>query len=615
MLDTQKALLDYLNSLAQVIENVRTAELDINGEPAQTQAFAQAVAERELLVPVVGAFSAGKSSLLNAIIGSSILPMDIKPETAIPTELRHDAQERLEALFADGRTERFGIEQLPALQERAEELQLLRLYINRPALKGLAPLVLVDMPGFNSPLDAHNKAIAHYIGEGAHYLFVVSVEEGSLHKQILRNMDEVTLMGRNFSVCVNKADLKPVADVQGICDYISEQLEDEGFPATVCAVSKNDISSVNAMLGSFNPEALFGSIFQPELLQQNFAIESTLCTALDGLNSDKESNEQKIAEIEDALRALEKEREQQTQANSAGNLERIVDEVLRSVHTRLAGSVDEMARAALRSQDEMTRIISDEVRSGLTVGLKRATDSMSAHMVNEFSQHVSGSLRPELHLTQSNWTDSLLQTLQTQLLPGLLSAIGGQAGGAASALLTTVPGLAAARLIPNPIVQVVVTILPSLLGALFGRISEGQKLEQAKDAIRTQVLPDVERGLRPEISSFLLQAQEEIVRAVSDAFDQQIKAQKDILEKINQQAESGNLEARIRVLEEALAADSTPSGHPVHAHLARHSTAIWPPVPRPSGRAVGAQRRRGCIVSLRCPVSSISSSVCASIRP
>jgi len=563
MLDTQKTLLGYLNSLAQVIENVRTAELDISGEPAQTQAFAQAVAERELLVPVVGAFSAGKSSLLNAIIGSGILPMDIKPETAIPTELRHDTQERLEALFADGRTERFGIEQLPALQERAEELQLLRLYINRPALKGLAPLVLVDMPGFNSPLDAHNKAIAHYIGEGAHYLFVVSVEEGSLHKQILRNMDEVTLMGRNFSVCVNKADLKPVADVQGICDYISEQLEDEGFPATVCAVSKNDISSVNAMLGSFNPEELFGSIFQPELLQQNLAIENTLGTALDGLNSDKASNEQKIAEIEDALRALEQEREQQTQANNAGNLERIVDEVLRSVHTRLAGSVDEMARAALRSQDEMTRIISDEVRSGLTVGLKRATDSMSAHMVNEFSQHVSGSLRPELHLTQNNWTDSLLQTLQTQLLPGLLSAIGGQAGGAASALLTTLPGLAAARLIPNPIVQVVVTILPSLLGALFGRISEGQKLEQAKDAIRTQVLPDVERGLRPEISSILLQAQEEIVRAVSDAFDQQIKAQKDILEKINQQAESGNLEARIRVLEEAL----TEVRALAHAHL------------------------------------------------
>ena len=59
-------------------------------------------AERELLVPVVGAFSAGKSSLLNAIMGSSILPMDIKPETAIPTELRHDTHERIEAFLPMG---------------------------------------------------------------------------------------------------------------------------------------------------------------------------------------------------------------------------------------------------------------------------------------------------------------------------------------------------------------------------------------------------------------------------------------------------------------------------------------------------------------------------------
>lgn len=62
-------------------------------------------------------------------------------------------------------------------------------------------------------------------------------------------------------------------------------------------------------------------------------------------------------------------------------------------------------------------------------------------------------------------------------------------------------------------------------------------------------------------------------------------------------------------------ADSTPSGHPVHDYPAGHSTHIRPSVPRPSGRAVGAQRRRFCIVSLRRPAPSISSSACASIRP
>ena len=61
---------------------------------------------------------------------------------------------------------------------------------------------------------------------------------------------------------------------------------------------------------------------------------------------------------------------------------------LRAVRNRLAGSVDMLAQAALRSQDEMTRIISNEVRSCLTSGLKSATNSMSARMVAEFSQHV-----------------------------------------------------------------------------------------------------------------------------------------------------------------------------------------------------------------------------------
>ncbi len=70
-----------------------------------------------------------------------------------------------------------------------------------------------------------------------------------------------------------------------------------------------------------------------------------------------------------------------------------------------------------------------------------------------------------------------------------------------------------------------------------------------------------------------------------------------------------------KIVEGDYAADSTPSGHPVRSHLARHSRAIWPPVPRPSGRAVGAQRRRGGIVSPGWLASSISASVCALIHP
>ena len=185
-----------------------------------------------------------------------------------------------------------------------------------------------------------------------------------------------------------------------------------------------------------------------------------------------------------------------------------------------------MARAALRSRDEMTRIISDEVRSGLTVGLKRATDSMSAHMVNEFSQHVSGSLRPELHLTQNNWTDSLLQTLQAQLLPGLLSAIGGQAGGAASGLLTTaMSSMAAARLIPNPILRSWLPSCPVCSARFSVALARGKSWSRPRTLFAHRYCQMWARPA-PRNQQLPARAQEEIVRAVSDAFDQQIKAQK-----------------------------------------------------------------------------------------
>ncbi|MDX3997967.1 hypothetical protein QYP02_33710 [Pseudomonas aeruginosa] len=57
----------------------------------------------------------------------------------------------------------------------------------------------------------------------------------------------------------------------------------------------------------------------------------------------------------------------------------------------------------------------------------------------------------------------------------------------------------------------------------------------------------------------------------------------------------------------------------LQVRIPRHSdtqpTLIRTPVPRSFGQAVGAQRRRGGIVSLRCPASSISASVCALIHP
>lgn len=527
MRKTQQNFLNYLSAVERALQNSQATGLELNIDLKPVKELEASIRNKELLVPVVGAFSAGKSSLLNAILGKEALPVAITPETAIPTELHHDSRERLQALFTDGRTEEFRVEDLPQLQARAKELDCVRLYLDSPALDALAPLVLVDMPGFNSPLDAHNKAIARYIGEGAHYLFVVSVEEGTLHSSTLGRIDEIACVGRSFSVCINKADLRPASDVEAIRAHIAQRLEDEGFDAKVCAVSQADASSVQSMLSDIDPEALFVGLFQPALQQEHRALSDVLKTALGGLQRDKADNEKHLKEMAEALRLLQQEQHQKTQDLRGTDLQAHTDDILRSVRNRLELSIDSMAQAAMRgSQDELGRIVSDEVRSGLIEGARRATDSMSSQMVSDFSTRAASILRPEVRLSQ-DWTDGLLEKLQSQLLPALLSSWGSSAPKGRSSALGAASVIG--TLVPHPILKVVLTALPLLLDTLFGRVSEGQKLEKVKDALRSQALPRIEQQLRPEIGLFLDQAHQHTLKLVADSFEEQIKQQKEAL--------------------------------------------------------------------------------------
>ena len=551
MRKAQQNFLNYLGAVEHVIQNSLPPELQSSIDLQPVKQLEASIRGKELLVPVVGAFSAGKSALLNAVLGKGVLSVAITPETAIPTELRHDVRERLQALFSDGRTEEFRVEEFPQLQARAKELDCVRLYLDSPALVALTPLVLVDMPGFNSPLDAHNKAIARYIGEGAHYLFVVSVEEGTLHSSTLSRIDEIAQMGRSFSVCVNKADLRTTADVDAIRTHIVQRLEDEGLDAKVCAVSQTSAVSVQDMLSDIDPETLFASLFQPALQHQHYSLDGVLKTKLEGLQRDKAGNDRVLEEMAEALRTLEQEQRQKTQALHGSDLESHTDNILRHVRRRLDHAIDSMAQAVLcGGQDELSRIVSDEVRSGLIEGARQVTDRMSSQMVGDFTLRAASILRPEVRLSQ-DWTDGLLQKLQSELLPALLSYWESSASKGGNVHSGTLLGGASVigTFIPHPILRVVLTVLPLMLGGLFGKVSEGQKLEKIKDALRNQVLPDIERRLCPEISIFLQVAQQQALKSVADAFEGQLNQQKEALFQATKEMAAGGKDVLIATIE------------------------------------------------------------------
>jgi GTP-binding protein EngB required for normal cell division len=251
----------------------------------------------ELLVPVVGSFSAGKSSMLNSFIGRQVLPVGIRPETELAAELHFASDEHIEAIALDGSMQRFALDAFDQIWERAPDFRFLRVYIDSPALQRIEPLVLVDMPGFGSAAVSHNKAIGNYLSRGAHFIAAVSVEEGNITRSTESQLQDIVEMQRDISVVLTKANLKPESEVGDIAAYVAEQVNDLTGGAQPVHVIGSDAAAFERALAAIAPEQLFAKLFSSRLKALHFNLLENVNIALASLWRSADENQQALDEL------------------------------------------------------------------------------------------------------------------------------------------------------------------------------------------------------------------------------------------------------------------------------------------------------------------------------
>lgn len=523
LIDRLKKLHELVGASGGVARQVLGKEFDAHLQ--RIQGTLDQIAAQELIVPVVGSFSAGKSSLINALIGEQLLPVAITPETALPTELRFADEEWLHAVRNDGKEERYLVSDLRAVQERAAEYALIRLYLNRQRLRELEPLILVDMPGFNSPLDQHNKAIDQYLARGAHYLFVMSVEEGALHMQAVERMEEVATLNRHFSVAVNKVDLRPASDVSRIVDYVQGQLEDRQLAATVTAVSQSKTQDVQQVLKGLDAEGLFEHVTGAAVEEVVLRLSDALATAERAFQRSLEDNAEELAQLQTALDEVKAERDvklcKARDADPTATTDAVLAEVAQAVSTSAAG----LATRYLRAPDDFQRLLSEIVRGTLLRALMFHTDNISAQALQDFSQR-HGCLQGIQIQLGDDWMEIIGSKLQ-DILPMLLSE------GTMSIVRSSAKALGVAarvgKVAPNPIVSIALQALPLALN-LMTLNAKTRQAEQAQEAIRHQVVPAICAELRAPVDTLLLEFHATALQALSDTLNATLEDQKSALQ-------------------------------------------------------------------------------------
>ncbi|MDR5729397.1 MAG: dynamin family protein [Terriglobia bacterium] len=216
-------------TLLQTIEAVITRHGLVEFR-SRIASLASRLEDNNLEVALFGRVSSGKSSLLNALLGTDILPVGVNPITAVPTRLRHGTALRAEITYASGHIEEVSIDEFRNLVSEGgnpgNQRNVVRAVVEIPSLRLSQGIVLVDTPGLGSLARRGAAETMSYLP--ACDLAILLIDAGaSMNDEDIGTLRLLYEGGIPAIVLLSKADLLASADLARVTGYIEAQVENE----------------------------------------------------------------------------------------------------------------------------------------------------------------------------------------------------------------------------------------------------------------------------------------------------------------------------------------------------------------------------------------------------
>jgi GTP-binding protein EngB required for normal cell division len=228
--------MELLRSLEQIVTRNGLVEFR-----PRIDALASRLEDDSFEVALFGRVSCGKSSLLNAILGTAVLPVGVIPITAVPTKLRYGATLRAAASYADGRSSALSIEQLSQLvteQGNPGNLKnVVRAVVEVPSQRLKSGILLVDTPGLGSLARRGAAETLAYLPSCD--LGLLLIDAGApLNEEDIGTLRLLYAAGIPALVLLSKSDLLRHDDLRQAASYIHEHVQSElGLDLAVHPVS------------------------------------------------------------------------------------------------------------------------------------------------------------------------------------------------------------------------------------------------------------------------------------------------------------------------------------------------------------------------------------------
>lgn len=460
-------------------------------------------------LPLIGAFSAGKSSLINSLLQDNLLSVAIDPETSLPTEIRYAPEESLALRRKNASPQPLSREALRTQNFGEHDPQnVVDVALASPVLAALDGLTLVDMPGWESGIAQHSLAIDNYLDRSAAYAVVVSVDEGVLKESLRKIVEELAIHDKPMMLIVTKCDKKTPEDVEAVVAHVRQQIEDLTRKPllAVCRTQRRNASEWATALPVLLP------------LQQRFwhraiglPVQQCVQDLLARIEQLAQSHNQTLEEIagERELLTLQYQRLQDevkqitTRLHDQRNIaERaIVDDFA----SRLNSQLETLTRALLNGED-VSGTIGHALRMSWSQGIERYLRPVIQHELNNL-QLQDGLQIQTMNFSQnfkaSESDSELIKNTLAWILPAAIN------------LITRIP-------MGKVLTPLIVSALESLFQRGSQELIQRQQQEEARRHVLNTVIPSCCSTAAPDIARGLSNTIDEVMLSISRSADREM---------------------------------------------------------------------------------------------
>lgn len=523
MIQTQKKYSDYLQEVKNILK-------DTNVEISKINFYEEKINNTELIVPVVGGFSAGKSTLINQFIGENILSTALTPETALATELRYSENSYIKAIKKDDTFDKYEISEIDIIKEKAKNYKYIKLYLNNQKLQEIEPLILVDMPGFDAPIEHHNQAILNYLNRGIYFIILTSIEDGNITKSVLREITNIMEFGKDFSFCLSKTNLRTENDIKAVQNIIEDQLKDYfDFNKEIILTDNSSGLELEKILNNIDIEELFKKVFLSDLRFNHIENESSINIILSTLKVSREEVLKTITELENSIKNILNKKEQMIEEAEEKYSNTNIDGIINKITNELNLQKEVLISYAIANPNNISQEINEIVKNILILEIRKRIKDVSNRIVDDFSIELKN-LENNLDNSNfdNNWiekisysTKNILEKAQNGLSTIVDERRSKETDDKLYKAITTILGVTTSFV--APIIEIIIIFLPEIIRFISGKAKEKQQKEKISEQISISIIPEIKRKLRETIPQIFNDYLKNTIETISQEFETQLE--------------------------------------------------------------------------------------------